>query len=127
MERIEPGAGHGRPGPFCVVKRAPRSFYSRSLTLVGESSRSIRCGIVAPFFDASETADAAALAEQHGWDGIFLAEAVWSVDAWIVLTAAALKTQRIRLGTMLTPIARMKPWDLASKMATLDRLSNGRV
>lgn len=110
-----------------VLRRAYGAIHSRSLTAVDESSRSIRCGVVAPFFDAAETADAAALAEQHGWDGIFLAEAVWGVDAWIALTAAALKTQRIRLGTMLTPIARMKPWDLASKVATLDRLSNGRV
>ena len=36
-------------------------------------------------------------------------------------------TQRIRLGTMLTPVSRRRPWKLASETATLDHLSNGRV
>jgi alkanesulfonate monooxygenase SsuD/methylene tetrahydromethanopterin reductase-like flavin-dependent oxidoreductase (luciferase family) len=92
-----------------------------------EGGSSISCGIVLPFHDAGETAEAAALAEGQGWDGVFVAESVWGVDAWIALTAAALKTTRLRLGTMLTPIARMKPWDLASRVGTLDRLSGGRV
>jgi hypothetical protein len=45
----------------------------------------------------------------------------------VSLTAAAMRTERIRLGTMLTPVSRMRPWELASKTATLDNLSNGRV
>jgi len=36
-------------------------------------------------------------------------------------------TKKIRLGTMLTPISRMRPWKLASETATLDNLSVGRV
>jgi hypothetical protein len=36
-------------------------------------------------------------------------------------------TERIRLGTMLTPPSRMRPWKLASETATLDNLSGGRV
>lgn len=87
----------------------------------------MRTGVVLPFFDASEVAETAVLAEAHGWDGVFLAEAVWGVDAWVALTAAAMCTKRIRLGTMLTPLARCKPWDLVSKAGTLDRLSGGRV
>ncbi|PRY40701.1 LLM class flavin-dependent oxidoreductase [Umezawaea tangerina] len=87
----------------------------------------MRAGVVLPFFDAPDVAEAAVLAEAHGWDGVFLAEAVWGVDAWVALTAAAMCTKRIRLGTMLTPLARCKPWDLASKAGTLDRLSGGRV
>ncbi|HWO63319.1 MAG TPA: LLM class flavin-dependent oxidoreductase [Umezawaea sp.] len=87
----------------------------------------MRAGIVLPFFDASDVAESAVLAEAHGWDGVFLAEAVWGVDAWVSLTAAAMCTKRIRLGTMLTPLARFKPWDVASKVGTLDRLSGGRV
>ena len=87
----------------------------------------MRTGVVLPFLDAAEVADAAVLAERHGWDAIFLAEAVWGVDAWVSLTAAAMRTERIRLGTMLTPLARFKPWDVASKVGTLDRLSGGRV
>jgi hypothetical protein len=38
-----------------------------------------------------------------------------------------MRTERIRLGTMLTPVSRMRPWKLASETATLDNLSNGRV
>jgi hypothetical protein len=45
----------------------------------------------------------------------------------VALTAAAMRTERIRLGTLLTPLSRMRPWKLASETATLDRLSNGRV
>ena len=60
----------------------------------------MRAGIVLPFFDAAEVAEAAVLAEAHGWDGVFLAEAVWGVDAWVSLTAAAMCTKRIRLGRL---------------------------
>lgn len=87
----------------------------------------MRCGIVLPFLDAAQVAEAAQAAERRGWDAIFLAEAVWGVDAWVSLAAAAMRTSTIRLGTMLTPLARFKPWDLASRVGTLDRLSGGRV
>ncbi len=84
-------------------------------------------GFVLPFGDARMAADMASLAEQHGWDGFFVWEPVWGNDAWVMLTAAAMTTERIRLGTMLTPLSRMKPWKLASETATLDNLSGGRV
>lgn len=84
-------------------------------------------GFILPFFDARLAADLAQEAEAAGWDAIFVWEAVWAADAWIALTAAAMKTERIRLGTMLTPVARMRPWKLASETATLDHLSGGRV
>lgn len=87
----------------------------------------MRTGLVVPYADSRDFASLAALAEQHGWDGIFTWEALWGVDAWISLAAAALETERIRLGTLLTPAARFKPWDLATRVGTLDRLSNGRA
>lgn len=87
----------------------------------------MRYGFVLPRGDARTAADAAELAEQAGWDGFFVWEPVWGVDAWICLTAAAMRTERIRLGTMLTPLSRMRPWKLASETATLDNLSGGRV
>jgi hypothetical protein len=87
----------------------------------------MRYGFVMPFGDAREVAEAAREAEAAGWDGILVWEPVWGIDAWVCLTAAAMVTQRIRLGTMLTPIARMRPWKLASETATLDNLSGGRV
>jgi alkanesulfonate monooxygenase SsuD/methylene tetrahydromethanopterin reductase-like flavin-dependent oxidoreductase (luciferase family) len=84
-------------------------------------------GFVAPFADARDLSEYAALAESHGWDGVFVAESVWGVDAWVALAAAAMTTQRLRLGTLLTPVSRWKPWDLASRVGTVDRLSGGRA
>ena len=84
-------------------------------------------GFVLPGGDAALAADLAREAELAGWDGFFVWEPVWGVDAWVCLTAAAMRTERIRLGTMLSPLSRMRPWKLASESATLDRLSGGRV
>jgi len=87
----------------------------------------MRYGFVMPFGAAADVAELAVMAQAAGWDAIFDWEAVWGDDAWIALTAAAMVTDRIRLGTMLTPIPRVRPWDLASKVSSLDRLSGGRV
>ena len=87
----------------------------------------MKYGFVLPSGDARTAADTARIAEQAGWDGFFVWEPVWGIDAWVALTAAAMVTDRIRLGTMLTPLSRMRPWKLASETATLDNLSGGRV
>ncbi len=87
----------------------------------------MKYGFVLPSGDARTAADTARIAEQAGWDGFFVWEPVWGIDAWVALTAAAMVTERIRLGTMLTPVSRMRPWKLASETATLDNLSGGRV
>ncbi len=87
----------------------------------------MKYGFVLPQGNARLAADYAFEAEQAGWDGFFVWEPVWGNDAWICLTAAAMRTERIRLGTMLTPLSRMRPWKLASETVTLDHLSNGRV
>lgn len=87
----------------------------------------MKCGFVLPAGDARTAADLAHDAEAAGWDGFFVWEPVWGVDAWVSLTAAAMRTERIRLGTMITPLSRMRPWKLASETATLDNLSGGRV
>lgn len=87
----------------------------------------MKYGFVMPMGDARQVADAARRAEQAGWDAIFVWEPVWGVDAWVCLTAAAMVTERIRLGTMISPLSRMRPWKMASETATLDNLSGGRV
>lgn len=87
----------------------------------------MKYGFVLPAGDARVAADYAHAAERAGWDGFFVWEPVWGVDAWVALTAAAMRTERIRLGTMITPLSRMRPWKLASETATLDNLSGGRV
>jgi Luciferase-like monooxygenase len=87
----------------------------------------MKYGFVLPWGNARVTAELAREAEAVGWDGFFVWEPVWGVDAWVSLTAAAMVTTTIRLGTMLSPLSRMRPWKLASESATLDNLSNGRV
>lgn len=87
----------------------------------------MKYGFVLPYGDARTAANLAHTAEQTGWDGFFVWEPVWGIEAWVSLTAAAMVTERIRLGTMLSPVSRMRPWKLAGKAATLDNLSGGRV
>ena len=87
----------------------------------------LKTGIVISAGTPKEFVDLAVAAEKAGWDAIFTWEAVWGPDAWVTLTAAAMRTERIRLGTMLTPLPRIRPWDLAGRVATLDFLSDGRV
>jgi alkanesulfonate monooxygenase SsuD/methylene tetrahydromethanopterin reductase-like flavin-dependent oxidoreductase (luciferase family) len=87
----------------------------------------MRYGFVMAYGDARAAAELAALAEEHGWDGFFVWESIWGIDAWAMLAAAAMTTERIRLGTMLTPLPRRKPWDVAGQTSTVDNLSNGRV
>lgn len=77
----------------------------------------------------------AVLAESAGWDGVFLWDHVTYADAvelpvcdpWIVLGAVAQATAHVRLGPMVTPIARRRPWRVAQEVTTLDHLSGGRA
>ncbi len=76
--------------------------------------------------NARTLVDLAQEAEAAGWDGIFYWDA-GGTDPWIALTAVAMRTERVRLGTMVTPLPRQHPWKVASEAAALDVLSNGRV
>jgi alkanesulfonate monooxygenase SsuD/methylene tetrahydromethanopterin reductase-like flavin-dependent oxidoreductase (luciferase family) len=98
----------------------------------------MRSGLFLPLFDPlSDPAVAARLsaeAEEGGWDGVFVwdnlrfVEPVVDVaDPWIALAAIAVATERIRLGPLVTPLARRRPVKVARETATLDRLSEGRL
>ncbi len=84
-------------------------------------------GVTLPYLDPQIVADLAVEIEAAGWDGLFVWDAIWGLDCWVCLTAAAMRTQRIKLGPMLVPVSRKRPWEVASAAMTLDRLSNGRV
>ncbi len=87
------------------------------------------------FGDPGRLVDLAATAEEAGWDGFFLRDhLLWSIDPvvpladiWIVLAAAAARTERISLGPVVTPLARRRPWNVARQLVSLDRLSQGRA
>jgi len=83
--------------------------------------------MILPGGTATEQLDQAVLAEQAGWDGVFVWEAAYGVDAWSLLAAIAVRTSRVRLGTLLTPLPWRRPWKVASQVATLDQLSGGRA
>lgn len=87
----------------------------------------MRHGVILPGGTAPEQLELALLAEQAGWDGVFVWEATYGVDAWALLAAMAVRTRRVRLGTVLSPLPWRRPWKLASQAATVDQLSEGRV
>ncbi len=84
-------------------------------------------GVTFPNVDARTLAELAHEAEEAGWDGVFVWDIIWGIDAWVSLAAVAMRTERVRFGTMLTPLSRRRPWKVASEVVTLDHLSNGRV
>src|SRR5579859_3486570 len=87
----------------------------------------MRRGIVLPGGTATQQLEHALLAERHGWDGVFVWEAGYGVDAGSLLAAMAARTTRVRLGTLLTPLPWRRPWKVASQVVTLDQLSGGRA
>lgn len=87
----------------------------------------MKFGLALPYNEVRIVARLAQLAEEAGWDGCFLGDAIWCEDPMIALAAAAMTTSRIRLGTMIIPVPLRRPWKIASESVALDRLSDGRL
>jgi alkanesulfonate monooxygenase SsuD/methylene tetrahydromethanopterin reductase-like flavin-dependent oxidoreductase (luciferase family) len=99
----------------------------------------MRFGLTVPnlgeYADVELLGDLAATAEASGWDGFFLWDHVLyrrepvfaAVDPWIALSVVAMRTSRLVLGPMVTPLARRRPAVVARQVTTLDHLSHGRV
>ncbi len=87
----------------------------------------MKYAFVLPGGSALEQLEQAVLAEQAGWDGIFVWEAAYGVDAWSLLAAICVRTAGIQVGTLLTPLPWRRPWKVASQVATVDQLSGGRA
>lgn len=87
----------------------------------------MKYGLALPYTTPRTVARLSQLAEESGWDGCFLGDAIWCEDPMISLAAAAMTTSRIRLGTMITPVPLRIPWKLASESVALDHLSDGRL
>jgi len=75
-------------------------------------------------------------AEAAGLDGLFRSDHYRSIvrgepsgalDAWATLAALAARTERIRLGTMVSPVTFRPASVLAKNVVTVDHVSGGRV
>jgi hypothetical protein len=97
----------------------------------------VRFGVFLPpfaeFAEPDRVVTLARRAEESGWDGIFLwdhmlaASGMAVADPWVIMAAVATATSRIRIGALVTPLPRRRPWVLSRQMATLDRLCEGRL
>jgi alkanesulfonate monooxygenase SsuD/methylene tetrahydromethanopterin reductase-like flavin-dependent oxidoreductase (luciferase family) len=87
------------------------------------------CGDVAFLVELS------VLAEESGWDGVFLEDCLWyqgdpaipTCDTWVALAAMAVRTGRVTLGIEVVALPRRRPWKVAREAAGIDRLSGGRL
>lgn len=90
-------------------------------------------GFIIPRGDVDTIVAMATEAEEAGWDGVFYWDGIYiesmgeMYDPWVVLAAIALRTQHIRIGAVLTPPSRRRPWKLARETVTVDHLSHGRL
>jgi alkanesulfonate monooxygenase SsuD/methylene tetrahydromethanopterin reductase-like flavin-dependent oxidoreductase (luciferase family) len=90
---------------------------------------------IPPFTDPATLVQLAIDAEASGWDGVFVWDhLVWATrnapdvhDPWVLLGAIAQATERVRLGTLVTPLSRRRVHVVAKQLLTLDHLSSGRV
>jgi alkanesulfonate monooxygenase SsuD/methylene tetrahydromethanopterin reductase-like flavin-dependent oxidoreductase (luciferase family) len=87
----------------------------------------LKFGLALPYATPRVVARLSQLAEEAGWDGCFVGDAIWCEDPMIGLAAAAMTTRRIRLGTMVIPMPLRRPWKVASESIALDHLSDGRL
>ena len=98
--------------------------------------RLMKTGLFLPLFgDLAEprcVVDLAMRAEDAGWDGFFVWDHIFGrdeavCDAFVALAAVAAMTERMRLGPLVTPLARRRPWVLARQTTSVDHLSVGRL
>jgi hypothetical protein len=95
----------------------------------------MKFGFISSFGTIDQHIALARESEEHGWDGFFTWDAIsldgeWAMpvyDPFAVLAAAAMVTERITLGAMVFAVPRHRPWELAQRALTVDRLSGGRL
>ena len=86
----------------------------------------------ASFGDVNLLVELAQAAEENGWEGFFIWDhiryerPVPMVDAYVACAAIASATERIRMGPLITPLARRRPQKVAREAVTIDHLSGGR-
>ncbi len=94
-------------------------------------------GFIVDAWDVRTIGELTEEAEAAGWDGLFISDALAIgtkefpafdfFDPWVALGVMATRSERIRIGTIVTPLPRRRPWKLARETLTVDHLSNGRL
>lgn len=93
----------------------------------------MKFGVILTGGPAREQVELARTAEEAGWDAVFtwdgihVGDDIEVSDPWALMAAFAIATSRVRLGAIIHPLARRKPWEVARQSVTVDRLSNGRL
>ncbi|MGH7896288.1 MAG: LLM class flavin-dependent oxidoreductase [Candidatus Binatia bacterium] len=83
----------------------------------------------------AEARDAAVLFDRLGFDSVWVCDHLYGVpmptppifEAWSELAAVAAITDRVELGTLVTPVFFRNVAMLAKQVATIDHVSNGRT
>src|SRR5579862_8243367 len=83
----------------------------------------------------AETRAAAAELERLGFDSLWLNDHLYGIpgpqipimEAWTTLSAVGALTERVQLGTLVSPVGFRNPALLAKMVATVDNITNGRV
>ena len=92
----------------------------------------MRFGVIITGGPVHEQVELARAAEAAGWDGVFtwdgihVGDAIEVHDPWVLMSALAMVTERVRIGAMIQPLARRRPWKVAREATTLDHVSKGR-
>src|SRR5215475_7669347 len=76
---------------------------------------------------AAETAGLQGLFRSDHYRSIVRGEPAGALDAWATLAALAARTERLRLGTMVSPVTFRPAAVLAKNAVTVDHISHGRV
>jgi len=81
---------------------------------------------IAPFATSEETIRYAILAERYGLQGFWLGEGFHGRSAISLLSAVAVNTKKVQLGTAIIGVYSRHPGLIAMEAATIDELSGGR-
>jgi alkanesulfonate monooxygenase SsuD/methylene tetrahydromethanopterin reductase-like flavin-dependent oxidoreductase (luciferase family) len=93
----------------------------------------MKAGVLITGGPADEQVALARAADDAGWDGVFtfdgihVGDDIEIHDPFALLAAFAVATSHVRLGAIVHPLARRKPWEVARQATTIDRLSGGRL
>ncbi|MFI5273211.1 MAG: LLM class flavin-dependent oxidoreductase [Ktedonobacterales bacterium] len=98
-----------------------------------EEQQHMHYGFIIPGGDLRTIVELAGEAEEAGWDGVFYWDGICIPDAgpmfdpWVTLAAMAMRTTRVRIGAIISPLSRRRPWKVARETMTVDHLSGGRL